>query len=343
MPVHVPRCAAPARCCEAEKPPASSSPFEGGPSSAGPASTTDEGGQSNARVPRKMSENWSGAGIFADDEPLPLSFWLFGRSPRRAILPTIAIWGVIAPAVNLWGSGSFLASLFPGAARDTRLDTFYPVGERGYPYTKGFLQLDYNVGRGFKRYVDEAGRYEFRYPAEYVQDAAVFIRKADAAYSQRMMDPTLAATPSARPMSRRSTGPDVAFGPAGGTGEENLSVVIGSLTPGFTLRGTLGQPTEAASRLLAETIAKDGVRETTLLSAFERASARTGKPLYQFEYRVDYPNSRQPPTYTICVVGSSRGARGEETLFTFASRVPQAVWDAKADELREAANSFVLL
>ena len=74
MPVHVPRCAAPARCCEAEKPPASSSPFEGGPSSAGPASTTDEGGQSNARVPRKMSENWSGAGIFADDEPLPLSF-----------------------------------------------------------------------------------------------------------------------------------------------------------------------------------------------------------------------------------------------------------------------------
>jgi hypothetical protein len=100
---------------------------------------------------------------------LPLSFWLLGRSPRRAILPTFAIWGVIAPAVNLWGSGSFLASLAPESARKARLDTFYPVGQRGYPYSKGFLQLDYSVGNGFKRYVDDAGRFEFRYPSEYVQ------------------------------------------------------------------------------------------------------------------------------------------------------------------------------
>lgn len=107
--------------------------------------------------------------MFTDDEPLPLSFWLLGRSPRRAILPTFAIWGVIAPAVNLWGSGSFLASLAPDSARSARLDTFYPVGQRGYPYSKGFLQLDYNVGKGFKRYVDDAGRFEFRYPSEYVQ------------------------------------------------------------------------------------------------------------------------------------------------------------------------------
>lgn len=175
------------------------------------------------------------------------------------------------------------------------------------------------------------------------QDAAVYLRKSDAGYTQRMMDPTLAATPSARAPARRSTGPDVAFGPAGGTGEENLSVVIGSLVPGFSLRGTLGPPGEAAARLLRDTIAKEGVRETTLLSASERASDRTGKPLYQFEYRVEYPNSRQQPTYTVCVVGSARGARGEETLFTFASRVPQSVWETKADELREAASSFVLL
>jgi hypothetical protein len=190
--------------------------------------------------------------MFTDDEPLPLSFWLLGRSPRRAILPTFAIWGVIAPAVNLWGSGSFLASLAPESARSARLDTFYPVGQRGYPYSKGFLQLDYNVGKGFKRYIDDAGRFEFRYPSEYVQvrpgcdadgkagertcagyvmciiveagkggvveslercplaaqphpvaappqDAAVYLRKSDAGYTQRMMDPTLAATPSAPP------------------------------------------------------------------------------------------------------------------------------------------------
>jgi len=233
----------------------------------------------------KTSENWSGAGIFTDDEPLPLSFWLFGRSPRRAILPTIAIWGILAPAVNLWGSGSLLASLAPETSRDNRLDTFYPVGQRGYPYAKGFPNLDYNTGGGFKRYVDDAGRFEFRFPAEYVQDAAVFMKKADAAYTQRMMDPTLAATSSSR-AAPRSTGPDVAFGPAGGTGAENLSVVVGSLAPGFSLRGTLGPPEEAAARLLRETIAKEGVREATLLSAVERLSAKTGKPLYQVQNSV---------------------------------------------------------
>ena len=46
----------------------------------------------------------------------------------------------------------------------------------------------------------------------------------------------------------------------------------------------------------------------------------------------------QPPSYTICVVGAARGS-----LYTFASRVPAAVWEERASELREAASSFVLL
>ena len=166
--------------------------------------------------------------------------------PRRAILPTLAIWGLIAPTTNLWGSGSFFLSLAPETAREKRLDTFYPVSTRRlYPYSAGYL--DY--GPGFKRYYDVDRRFEFRYPTRYVQDTTVYLRNADAAYNRRMMDPTLAATPSARPV-RRSTGPEVAFGPPGETGAENLSVVIGALQPGFTLRGTLGEPAEAAERLL---------------------------------------------------------------------------------------------
>ena len=62
-------------------------------------------------------------------------------------------------------------------------------------------------------------------------------------------------------------------------------MVVGQLIPGFSLRGTLGSPSEAAERLLQQSIAKADVRVPTLLSARERTSARSGKPLYQFEYR----------------------------------------------------------
>ena len=298
-------------------------------------SNLPEATEDSGTSPRTFSQGWSGAGRFADEDPLPLSFWMFGKSPRRAILSALPFY-LIAPAVNLWGSGSFVLSLFPDLARENRLDTFYPVGtQTGYPYSAGFPRLNYD--EGFKRYYDEQGRFEFRYPAGYVQDTSVYLRNADAAYSRRMMDPTLASTPAARPI-RRATGPEVAFGPAGSQGEENLSVVIGSLQAGFSLKGTLGPPAEAAERLLQQSIAKPGVRDPTLLSAGARMSERSGIPLYQFEYRVDYPSSSQKPTYTVCVVGAVR-----DTLFTFASRVPEPAWVERADSLRETAASFVLL
>ena len=60
--------------------------------------------------------------------------------------------------------------------------------------------------------------------------------------------------------------------------------------------------------------------------------------LWPFRYKVDYPNSTQAPTYTVCVVGAKR-----DTLYTFASRVPAPVWERSAETLREAAGSFALL
>ena len=310
------------RCCDA---PAPEQPKE----SVEPTTSAD------ADDKKTYSDNWSGAGRYADEDALPLSFWLLGPSPRRAILPGLVA-TLVAPAVNLYGSGSLLLSLVPDLAREKRLDTFYPVSDLPrYPYTKGYL--DY--APGFQRYYDDSGAFEFRYPATYVQDQAVFLRNQDRAYTQRTMDPTLANTPSRQAPRRKSSGPLVAFGPAGGTGEENLSVVVGSLPPGFSLRETFGSPEEGANRLLKATIAKEGVRETTLLSAFERTSARSGRLLYQFEYRVDYPGLEgKDPTYTVCVVGSK-----DDTLYTFASRVPSAIWGTNAEALREAASSFALL
>ena len=70
-----------------------------------------------------------------------------------------------------------------------------------------------------------------------------------------------------------------------------------------------------------------------------RVMARSGRLLYQFEYRVDYPGLEgKDPTYTVCVVGSK-----DDTLYTFASRVPSAIWGTNAEALREAASSFALL
>lgn len=82
---------------------------------------------------------------------------------------------------------------------------------------------------------------------------------------------------------------------------------------------------------------------TLLLYQFEYRSLSTPFPLLLASSplglrRVDYLNSNQEPAYTVCVVGANEG-----TLFTFASRVPAAVWAERADELREAAESFVLL
>ena len=158
-----PRRATPPRCCDSTpNNPATEAP----PPAAEPTQQAAEPTQQAAEpTPKKTySSDWSGAGKFADEDPLPLSFWMFGNlGPRRAILSALPFY-FIGPAVNLWGSGSFLLSLFPDLARDKRLDTFYPVGtQRFYPYSAGFPNLNYD--EGFKRFYDESGRYEFRYPA----------------------------------------------------------------------------------------------------------------------------------------------------------------------------------
>ena len=272
------------------------------------------------------------------DTPLPLSYWLLGPSPRRAVLSSLLISGVIGPLTNLWGSGSLLLSLNPEFSRAQKLDTFYPVGDAGFPYSAGYL--DYSPG--FKRYVDDAKRFEFRFPATYVLDQAVYLRNADAAYNRRMMDPQ-GVMSGGPPRSQKARGPEVALGPADGQRDENLSVVISTLEPGFTMRGVLGAPEEGARRLLEGTINRQAVvKDTTLFSASERPNTRRGgEPLYQFEYRVDYEDERQPPSFTVCVVAADVRAN---QLYTFASRVPAKVWESgKADDLREAARSFVLL
>ena len=115
---------------------------------------------------------------------------------------------MIGPLTNLWGSGSLLLSLNPEFSRAQKLDTFYPVGDAGFPYSQGYL--DY--APGFKRYVDDAKRFEFRFPAAGLLDQAV-VPSPPADAAERGMDPPFVMSGSRRAAEVRAA--DV-FGPADG-------------------------------------------------------------------------------------------------------------------------------
>jgi PsbP len=94
--------------------------------------------------------------------------------------------------------------------------------------------------------------------------------------------------------------PLAAYGPPAGTSQENVSVVKSVLAAGFSLRGTLGAPQEAAERLLSTAIAPEGSgREWQLLSARaeqRRAAGDSGEQqqeVYRFEYTI-HQGERSP-------------------------------------------------
>ena len=64
--------------------------------------------------------------------------------------------------------------------------------------------------------------------------------------------------------------PVAAFGPAGSSGELNISTIVAPIQQGFTL-SSLGGPQEAGQRFLTTTIAPEGSQlEAAFLSASER-------------------------------------------------------------------------
>lgn len=64
--------------------------------------------------------------------------------------------------------------------------------------------------------------------------------------------------------------PEAAYGPPGSTGEENISVVVAPIQPGFRLE-SLGTAEQAGRRFLETTVASiNANREATLLAAESR-------------------------------------------------------------------------
>jgi hypothetical protein len=261
---------------------------------------------------------------------------LLGTSPRRIFL-SFASATTIALGTNFLGSTSALLSLVPEQiVEQSSLDLFYPRG----PFKR-------------VRGVDPNDYYSFLIPKSWVADTSLELAKA--ARRTKALDYTRKPKRSA---SSLDVIPDVAFGPPGSssTSKTNVSVVVSKVMPGFTLRGVLGTPTDAANQLLQTSIAPQGSgRDATLLKANEEFRGISN--VYQFEYWLDFvSNDKSGTTGDVEYLDLSRrlraisviSERGEDTLITLTVVAPESEWQKEeqekrnVSELRKIADSFKL-
>jgi hypothetical protein len=120
-------------------------------------------------------------------------------------------------------------------------------------------------------------------------------------------------------------------------GDTNVSVIVSEGLNGFSLKGTLGTPTEAAEKLLQFSLAPAGSgRTATLLRAEEDAERR----VYQFEYDVVRGGGR-PPLQAISVIAAGQPVGTQ--LLTLTVTAPRDTWATNpvlATKLRKIASSF---
>ncbi|CAI7786617.1 unnamed protein product [Closterium sp. NIES-53] len=195
--------------------------------------------------------------------PLPVSptsvvTW-GGRLPstRRLVLGSLGFAG-LALGSNFLGSTSALLGVVEDPARSARLDVLFPI-------------------KGYKRCYDTANGFEFLFPAEWVGDQLLLYRAAERRERELSLDPPPLSSPSssssASSQQARRAGavdPVAAFGPPGGNGELNVSVVVAPVPRGFSLR-SFGDAESIGGRLLANVIAPTGSgREAMLLNASEK-------------------------------------------------------------------------
>ncbi|GFR47691.1 hypothetical protein Agub_g9440 [Astrephomene gubernaculifera] len=274
-------------------------------------------------------------------------------STRRAVLGGLG--GVaISLGGNLGGVSSWLLGLDGGQlAGRLRADVLVPV-------------------RGAKRCVESKHGFEFTYPASWLADQTLANRAARRAEAERGGPPGLNLDPlddyewrQQRQRRRRrpaSVGkvaavePVVAFGPPATTGEENVSVIVAPITPGFTLR-SMGDPRVAGERLLASLAPEGSGLVASLLGAEERTLGQLGDPrvgsteqqqgqqqeqegqqgqlYYTLEYTVQGPRFFR---HNLSVYTTRK-----DMLYTFNAQCPEARWQEDAAVLRASAASFRLL
>jgi len=242
-----------------------------------------------------------------------------GTNPRRIFLSFLSGTGIALGGNFLGVTSRLLTTISEEQVEATGIDTYFPRGD-------------------YKRCRTE--EYTFVIPKEWVADTFVELAKA-----QRKVRPLDYSVQKNNNNGRITTLPDSAYGPPGRlsqkgvsqAGDTNVSVIVSSGFSGFTLRGTMGTPTDAAETLLSRSIAPEGSgRIATLLRSIEDRGGQT----YKFEYIVDR-GTRGPPLKNIAVIAAS--PEGDK-LYTLTVVAPVEKWndndyDAK---LRKIADSFHL-
>lgn len=119
---------------------------------------------------------------------------------------------------NFLGVTGTLLGANPELAASTRLDVIYPVN-------------------GLKRCYNPEKGYEFVYPVEYLADQTMAARNAAQREAANPLDPPRPGGGSAAGKPAVIFGqvvqePQSAFGPMGGNGEENVSVIVSRSPPG---------------------------------------------------------------------------------------------------------------
>lgn len=187
------------------------------------------------------------------------------------------------------------------------------------------LKLDqlYQIN-GLFRHVDDD--VEFLYPQNWLADQTVTLANARERELPLALRERQQATFRVRP--------NAAYGPMGSDGRDNVSVIKSSVMEGFSLKGTLGAPREAAERLLANVIAAPGSGKTaTLLDAY--ADVRDGQPAYVFEYTIQKGDNFYQ--HSVSVIMSR-----DNTLYTLTAVSPESKWAAQEETVKKIAQSFRL-
>lgn len=235
-------------------------------------------------------------------------------SRRSAILSTAPAALAVALGGDLFGITQALLSTAPEVSRSLKLDVLYPIS-------------------GFKRHIASDRAYEFLYPKSWLADQALSLPKPG---QVRSLDASFVP----KSVEARRAGPqlDAAFGPPGGDKTENVSVLRATLGRGINLIGMLGEPVQAAQRLLDSSIAPPGSGKVATLDA---AQLRPDGVLL-FGYTVRFAPGTEMAGRVIknqaCVAYDPRS--GE--LFTLTVLAPLAAWEAEGDALRAIASSFTV-
>jgi len=199
---------------------------------------------------------------------------------------------------NLGGCTSALLSAQPELARRLRLDTLWPVA-------------------GLKR--ETGPSYELLVPAAWVRDLTLARNQALQAELDRSL-PSLSR-------GGRRLAPNAAFGPAGGSGAENLSIVSSTAAGALT---ELGTASEVAARFLAGIEQRSrGDKTATLLRVDE-----SGESAFVFDYEISSARGgwKRRLSSLLCSSGG--------LLYTVTAMAPAAASAELHKMLRECVRSF---